>query len=81
MDQMQYRRQATDRDSGHGRDLVRFVAQIGVPAAVVDALTMTHGAAPLSIFGIPFCDWAPIACSIWMVLVLHCGPFAITERL
>lgn len=29
----------------------------------------------LSVFRIPFYDWATVVCAVWVLVVMNCGPF------
>ena len=51
-------------------DLLLLALEIAVPVGVVDLI----GAGPLSalsIFSVPFYDWASIVCAVWALLVLN----------
>src|SRR5579862_6267484 len=78
---MQSSNSKTNRNPRERHELVHFVLQIAAPAVEVDLLTLTRGDAALSVLGVPFFDWAPVACAIWALLVVYCGPFGIPERL
>jgi hypothetical protein len=68
------------RGSRQNRDLMHFLLQIATPAVAVNFLVFARADAALSLFGIPFCDWASIVCAIWALLVVHHGPFLIFEN-
>jgi hypothetical protein len=51
-------------------DLLLLALEIAVPVGVVDLI----GGGPLSalsIFSVPFFDWASIVCAVWTLLVLN----------
>src|SRR5581483_5274409 len=78
---MQSSNSETNRNPREGHEQVHFVLQIAAPAVVVDLLALTCWDAALSVLGVPFLDWAPVACAIWALLVVYCGPFGIPEWL
>lgn len=58
-------------------DLALLAIEIVAPVAfvnVVGVLTMTGWLSAFSILNIPICDWSPIVCAVWVLLVLHYGP-------
>ena len=69
----------TSRNRLPQSDLVLLALEIAVPVGVVDLLGSVMRAGPLSalsVFHIPFYDWATVICAVWALLVLNRGPFA-----
>ena len=61
-------------------DLVLLALQIGVPVAFINViadLTATTHLLTISFLKLPFGDWIPILCALWVLLVLHRGPFVV----
>jgi hypothetical protein len=59
-------------------DLVLVVLEIAVPVGVVDLICggmLAGRLSALTIFRIPFYDWATVVCAVWALLVLNRGPF------
>ena len=60
-------------------DLVLVVLEIAVPVGVVDligGMILAGRLSALSIFRVPFYDWATVVCAVWALLVQNRGPFA-----
>jgi predicted permease len=69
----------TYTDSRQSRYLMHFLLQIATPAVAVNFLVLARADAALSLFAIPFYDWASIACAIWALFVVHHGPFLVLD--
>ena len=67
-------------ERSHGWHLLLFLSEIGAPTVAVNVLTLTRLDTGLALFGAHFCYWEPVACAIWTLLVVHCGPFTISAR-
>ena len=68
----------TDRNRPPQSDLVLLALEIALPVGVVNLIGSVKLAVPLSalsIFRIPFYDWATVVCAVWALLVLNRGPF------
>ena len=52
-------------------DLLLLALQIAVPVGVVDLIGGGGPLSALSIFSVPFLDWAAIVRAIWALLVLN----------
>jgi hypothetical protein len=53
-------------------DLLLLALHIAVPVGVVDLIGGGVPLSALSIFSVPFYDWASIVCAVWTLLVLNC---------
>ena len=53
-------------------DLLLLALHIAVPVGVVDLIGGGVPLSALSIFSVPFYDWASIVCAVWALLVLNC---------
>jgi hypothetical protein len=51
-------------------DLLLLALHIAVPVGVVDLIGGGVPLSALSIFSVPFYDWASVACAVWALLVL-----------
>ena len=52
-------------------DLLLLALHIAVPVGVVDLIGGGVPLSALSIFSVPFYDWASIVCAVWALLVLN----------
>ena len=52
-------------------DLLLLALHIAVPVGVVDLIGGGVPLSALSIFSVPFYDWASVACAVWALLVLN----------
>ena len=52
-------------------DLLLLALHIAVPVGVVDLIGGGVPLSALSIFSVPFYDWASIVCVVWALLVLN----------
>jgi hypothetical protein len=52
-------------------DLLLLALQIAVPVGVVDLIGGGGPLSALSIFSVPFLDWAAIVHAVWALLVLN----------
>jgi len=53
-------------------DLLLLALHIAVPVGVVDLIGVGVPLSALSIFSVPFYDWASVVCAVWVLLVLKC---------
>ena len=67
-------------ERSQGWHVALFLSEIGVPTVAVNVLTLTRLDTGLAVCGVHFCCWAPVACAIWALFVMHCGPFTISKR-
>jgi hypothetical protein len=52
-------------------DLLPLALHIAVPVVVVDLIGGGVPLSALSIFSVPFYDWASVVCAVWSLLVLN----------
>jgi hypothetical protein len=52
-------------------DLLLLALQIAVPVGVVDLIGGGVALSALSIFSVPFYDWASVVFAVWALLVLN----------
>jgi len=52
-------------------DLLLLALHIAVPVGVVDLIGGGVPLSALSIFSVPFYDWASVVCAVWALLVLN----------
>jgi hypothetical protein len=67
--------QARETTTSNGNRLLQsdllLALQIAVPVAVVDLIGGGVPHSALSIFSVPFYDWASGVCAVWALLVLN----------
>ena len=54
-----------------GRSLLLLALHIAVPVGVVDLIGGGVALSALSIFSVPFYDWASVVFAVWALLVLN----------
>jgi hypothetical protein len=52
-------------------DLLLLALHVAVPVGVVDLIGGGVALSALSIFSVPFYDWASVVCAVWALLVLN----------
>ncbi len=62
---------ATNGDRLLQSDLLLLALHIAVPVGVVDLIGGGVPLSALSIFSVPFYDWASVVCAVWALLVLN----------
>jgi hypothetical protein len=67
--------QARETTTSNGNRLLQsdllLALHIAVPVAVVDVIGGGVPLSALSIFSVPFYDWASVLCAVWALLVLN----------
>lgn len=67
----------TNRNRFLQSDLL-LALEIAVPVGGVNLIGGVMRPGPLlalSVFRIPFYDWATVVCAVWVLVVMNCGPF------